>query len=222
MHKVTPDRFEKPNWAAWTFADVPAVWVGLGLFLFAAVVPLVGLQNDVPAAVLMRDPPAQFGFPSYAGLLSHIGIVFLVATCAITGFTAMLVRDWNGNGRRLMFRVSLLSGLLAFDDIFMIHESLSKGGEMALFVLYGLAALLIAVRVWRLTSQRDIRGLVVAVVFLGASVLLDLFRGPGTVTAMLEDFFKLAGFGAWWAFWSGFARRALDDRFRRDRSPTEI
>ncbi|MBM7066739.1 hypothetical protein [Actibacterium sp. 188UL27-1] len=214
MHNTIPARSAKSNWAAWTFIDVPAVWVGIGLFLFAAGAAFIGAQNEVPAAVLMRDPAAQFGFPSYAGLLSHIGIVLLVATCAITGFTAMLAHDWNGDSGLLMFRVSVLSGLLAFDDIFMIHESLPKKGEVLLFALYGLAVLLIATRVWKVTGRQDIRGLVVAVVFLSLSVLLDVVRLFGPASAMLEDFFKLAGFGAWWAFWSGFARCSLDARFK--------
>ena len=183
----------------------PAFGVAVGLFLLAGLVSLASARGGVHIAVLVRDPAAHFGFPPYAGLISHVGIALLTATAACAVMAAFL----GAPHRRALFAAGALSAVLAVDDLFLLHETAPRLIEAGIFGLYGAMALLIALLLRSERAGTPLTGLKVAVAFLGISVVADVFKVYGPFAYWLEDFSKLAGFGAWAAFWIGLAAQGL-------------
>ena len=135
------------------------------------------------------------------------GIAILIATASVTALAASLAPA----RRSLLATVAGLSACLAVDDMFMLHEEIGPEWlgipELAFYLLYGVLAGYLAWCLWR--ARVDLAGLKVAMVFLGLSVLTDVFKVHGPFSYWLEDFTKLAGFGAWLVFWSATGRDAI-------------
>ena len=183
----------------------PAFGVAAALFLLAGKVTLVSAWGGVHIAVLVRDPAAHFGFPPYAGLISHAGIALLTATAACALMAALL----GAPHRRALLAAGMLSAVLAVDDLFLLHEIAPRLIEAGIFAVYGALALVIALLLRRERAGMPLTGLKVAVAFLGVSVVADVFKVYGPFAYWLEDFSKLSGFGAWAAFWIGLAAKGL-------------
>ena len=197
----------------------PATLVGWGLFLAATVVSLVGTAFDVNFRQLIRDPASEFAIPIYAGALSHLGIWILVATAAIAGFAAVLSGRLTGP----LAITALLSACLVLDDQFLLHEEIGPNvlgiPEILFYLTYLGAALWLLWGLRRDYPDVPLRGLVIACYFLGLSVITDVFKVHGPFSYWLEDFSKLAGFGAWLVFWASLARheigKSAQDQFNR-------
>jgi len=60
----------------------------------------------------------------YYGFMSNLGIFLWVATAAISLFSALIFFKWKSDKALLRFAVTsgLLSGWLALDDAFLLHE----------------------------------------------------------------------------------------------------
>lgn len=190
-------------------AVTPAGWVALGLFVFGAVVLLIGNSWNVKVGELIRDPAAQFHFPVYAGLLSHLGIGLLVATAGITAFAAGLVNEKKLRG--LLGFVAVFNVVLAVDDQFMLHEEVGPKvlgiPEKAIFLIYGVMAWAMLKQVRNVASEKsfDLSDFWFAGMLLGGSVVVDVLKVGGLFQFWLEDLLKLAGFGAWLMFWGSFS-----------------
>ncbi|MDB2407636.1 hypothetical protein N9W17_03785 [Jannaschia sp.] len=193
------------------WSKVPALWAASGMLIIAVIAGLAGGWERSWLATLVRDPAAQYDYPTYVGLLSHLGVMAMTATTAIALFATVTLAS-GAVGRSLLLAAGTLSAILLFDDVFMLHEQASRLGEVAIFASYGIAALFIARGVRNLPGDWDLRGLKLAVGFMAASVLTDIFKIYGPFAHWLEDFTKLAGFGAWMAFWASFARAAINWR----------
>lgn len=197
-----PDRTR----ATWS---TPALIVGLSVFGFALVVALFAASYGVKLAHLVRDPAAIYDYPSYIGFFSHIGVALLVSTASLTAFAAWTSCSLKRKNIKTLAAAAALSAILAIDDIFMFHEKASRIGEVTIFAVYGL----LGFGLWcalRIQSDRyDLRGFNAAILFLGVSVIADIFKIYGPFAFWLEDFSKLSGFAAWLTFWAGFANHTL-------------
>jgi len=183
--------------------------VALGAFALAIVISLFAGAYGVKLAHLVRDPAAVYKYPSYVGFFSHIGIILMVSTAALTGFAAWVAHNLERGQVALLAAASLLSAGLVIDDIFMLHEQASRLGEVAIYAFYGLVGLGIWYKLRELPEGYDLRGFGVAIFFLGLSVFVDVFKIYGPFSHWLEDFSKLSGFAAWLTFWAGFAFHGL-------------
>ena len=175
-----------------------------GLFVFA----------DVRTTTLLDDPSAVLEGPAFAGALSVVG-----AACWIVAGTAALLAAAETHRRRdrelrLLRIVGVASALLWVDDQYMLHDSLvprlAGGSELWLTVPIALAALVVAAKVWRtVLDHPDGVLLLLAVAFLGSSLLLDLSGSEISGRHAVEDLAKLAGLGFWAQFGVRAARRRL-------------
>jgi hypothetical protein len=187
------------------------------------VIVVLGATRGIDPEVLLRDPVAQFGLPVYAGFISYFGVLLLCATAAMTAFVAAVIREATS----LFAFIAAFSALLALDDLYLLHElvgprylGIPQKAFLALYAVLGLVALRLLVGH---VGIRRSAGLVVALGCLGMSALVDLAVpgsagfGAGRVTlrqVVLEDLFKLAGWAAWFAFWTSLGRRHVSDRLR--------
>ncbi len=177
---------------------------------------LVALQRLVPFGVLLRDANAtaydpRFGLPFYRGALSNLGILLWWSAATVYAFTAALLRRralGTGPGRTFLVYLAGFTGLLALDDLFMLHEEVLPVRlgvpEAAVYALYGAAA---AGLLWFVRELLDTDFLVLglAFVFFACSVLIDagvllLFGLSGGASLFAEDLAKMLGIVLWLVF----------------------
>ena len=210
----------------------PAALGAAAVAVVAASLAIVafGVTRGTDPAVLLRDPAAEFRVPVYAGALSYLGVALLCATSAITVFVAALLRET----RSLFALVGAFTALLAFDDLFLLHEHVGPKHlgipEVAFYALYAGIGLLVLRLLLGHFGVGPSAGLLVALVSLGLSAATDLFV-PGDTTLhiataaipqiVIEDLFKLAGWAAWFGFWASLGIRVVSTRLAAEASPAK-
>lgn len=196
----------------------PAVLLGLLPVL------LVGLASGwfaLEVRIFTQDATALAKVHPLAGVLSSLGILLWWTSASVWFFCATLPHpDITPRQRRFSLHSALLSGYLALDDLFQIHESLAPVylgiPEGAVYALLGLAVasyLLIYRDQWL-----NRRGLLLlgALGLLAASVVSDgverwLWR-MGHWSYLLEDGLKWMGIVAWVLFCLTWCRHTLGHR----------
>lgn len=186
----------------------------IGLMFLLGILPvmLVGLASSwlaIEVRVLTQDATALAKVHPLAGVLSSLGILVWWTSASLWLFCAGVHRR-EGEERLWRFCLSsaLLSGYLALDDLFQIHESLAPVylgiPEGAVYGLLGMAV------VAYLLSFRDLLLNLRGLLLLGALGLLAVSVGVdglehwlwrlGHWTYLLEDGLKWMGIVSWCAF----------------------
>lgn len=169
--------------------------------------------------VLLRDPAAAFEFVPYAGLFSHLGVLAMTVSGAISMFAA-LVLPRGGREKQVLLSAGLLSLWLAVDDLFMLHEALlprliglPEPATLGAYVALGLGL------VWLIgpaVLTRRCLGLWASGGFLAAMLATDLtFEVATSASLLIEETAKVCGFLLWAAFWIAEARTALSGEIGR-------
>lgn len=190
----------------------PALWLGI---LPVLLVALASSWLAIEVRILTQDATALAKVHPLAGVLSSLGILVWWTSASLWLFCAAVHRR-EGEQRLARFCLSsaLLSGYLALDDLFQIHESLAPVylgiPEGAVYGLLGLAvaAYLLSFRD-QLLNRRGLL-LLGALGLLAASVGVDglerwLWR-LGHWTYLLEDGLKWMGIVSWCAFCVAWCR----------------
>lgn len=184
----------------------------VGGVLLLALTALAAQITDRPLGFFTRDPTAVLEGPLYAGALSAIGVLLWWTGVAVAGFAALLR---PGDDRRgFLAAAAALTAVLAFDDLFQVHDVLLPDyagiPQPAVTGAYGLAAVALVVR-WRATMRRTAWKVALAGAALFAvSVAVD-FVGDQSATSnhLLEDGAKLLGIITWTTYLASVAAAAL-------------
>ncbi len=143
---------------------------------------------------------------SYYGFVSNLGNIIWSATAAICIFAAVLMY-LSGNSRQyLMFALSagLLTGLLALDDTFMLHEVILPSfgiPQNVVLASYAIFALLHVFSSWRVIMSNDYWILLIGGGALFTSVFIDVvFHSLAPIIVYLEDSAKFFGIFCWASF----------------------
>ncbi|MCW8087558.1 hypothetical protein OF850_18185 [Roseococcus sp. MDT2-1-1] len=152
------------------------------------------------AELLFRDPAASTGGPPYLGFFSNLGVLAW-SVAATSSLLAALVLP-PSRAQSALAAGGLLAAVLAFDDVFLLHESvLPFFGVPEKLILAGYATAAIAY----LWTYRDFHRrmdwplLLAALGLLGSSVMLDVVAEEMD-WLVLEDGTKFAGISAWCAY----------------------
>jgi hypothetical protein len=175
-----------------------------------ALLGLAILQPWVPVSRLLKDPSTITGAHPFVGLVSHIGIVLWCMTAAIclyAGALAVTQRRTAGDASFLI-AAGLLTGLLAFDDLFLFHEwigpRLLSLNEVAILACYGILAAAYIVLFRRQIMRHGLLLFAASVLFGATSVLGDLSPiviGYEDMTiGVIEDGAKFIAIALWAAF----------------------
>ncbi|CAM4369535.1 hypothetical protein [Palleronia rufa] len=173
-----------------------------GVTLLVVAVLWLGARAGVSGAHLLRDPAASFGYPAYGGALSHLGVALLGATAVAAAFAATLCP-----GRRAaLVMAAVLSSAIAADDLFMVHERIGPTElgipEEAFLLIYGAMGLVLLVLLFRAPESQYNGTIFIPIALMVTSALVDLVsQALGMSIPVIEDLFKIAGYGAWFAFW---------------------
>jgi len=163
----------------------------------------IKLCEGVPFRKLTGDPAELTHTPVYYGLLSNLGVVEWAATAAIGLFVAIFAPKCEGEKgmRRYLLACGLLSTLLGFDDLFLVHERLIRYvldvPEILMYLAYAAAAA--AVMAWfRAEVMRtDLALLALTAIALGLAACADEFMPPMRGGCLFEDGPKFVGTTCW-------------------------
>ena len=168
----------------------------------------LGIENDVELDHFTQDPASIMNTPFYLGFFSYIGILFWCASATVCLFMYYMSDEISAEQKRkkqfLLFS-GLISCLLLFDDLFLLHESvfpvyfhIPKNVVYLIYVNFILAYVLLF-RNELLNSEFII--LVIAFGLIGAAQFVDLLPMPIPEDSFLEDAVKLFGIVTWFTYY---------------------
>lgn len=186
----------KPNLTTILFAFITsAILIGLVL--------LIHFQIQIPIGRLTRDPVAIVEAPVYTGFFSQLGIFFWAFSAAICLFCALLMPKSELRIKSFYFFSGLLVLLLGLDDIFLLHEVVFPFlgiPEKITLLTYVVLALIYGITFFTVILQTDFILLVIAALFFGISVGLDLSHITGINPYLWEDGAKMIGIVSWFSY----------------------
>ncbi|WP_068118204.1 hypothetical protein [Tropicimonas marinistellae] len=201
-HLDDGDTARKPSASIWAVPLIAAI----ACLIVAAALLAVADGRGLDVSSLLRDPAVEFDIPVYAGGISFLGISLLLLSSGCTALAASVLP----NDRGLLLALSAFSLLLAYDDQFMLHERVfNRMGipEIVVLATYAIAGCALLAALWFSDRRVWTIGFLVAVGFMGISVLADLVE----TSYVIEDLLKVASFAAWLGFCLSFSRQSLID-----------
>jgi len=181
---------------------------------------IILIQPWVEPKWMFLDPLTSAEFapeccPPYFGFVSTLGVMLWTITTAISLFAALIIFISRQNLSLLKFALTAgtLSGLLALDDAFLLHEKVfpafgvPQNGVMAIYVLLTLAYVLAS---WRTIFKFDFWILAFGGSAFAASLFIDIyFSSLLPYLVYLEDSAKFIGIVCWTSFHITTLGRAL-------------
>ncbi|MEM8539824.1 MAG: hypothetical protein AAGF25_02610, partial [Pseudomonadota bacterium] len=188
-------------------AMVALITIGLPALLLAVVLiqpwaePKWMFLDSLTAAELSGDCcHVYYGFISNLGILLWCGTA---AVCFIAG-ACFYVSNSSSTVTRFAIMASLLTGWLALDDMFLLHELVLPSLGLPQVVVIGIYAILVLGYLglnWRFIMQQEWWILAVGSGTLSLSVIVDtVFHSLVPVFVYLEDSAKFIGIVSWASF----------------------
>lgn len=171
--------------------------IALLLLLLIAVFDVSGVQMTK----LSRDPLQRLSLPVYLGLLSYLGILAWCAASSILLFASYLIRHQNPNSiaARFSLWMGILAAILAFDDLFMLHDTVMPVylhlPEVTFYLAYAayMSFLLFQYRQF-FFEQTEYELFLFACICFGFSIAIDIDLIAGKIGT--EDTLKMFGIAA--------------------------
>ncbi len=178
---------------------------------------LLHLWKGIPVGNLTRDPNAIVGAPFYNGFISQIGIFFWSASAAICIFSAKIITKGHDslNIKSFLFFSGLLTLALSLDDAFQLHEGVLPYlgvPEEVVIAVYAGFLIFYLIRFYSVILNTQYILLVIALVFFGVSIILDLFNIPFLSSNLFEDGAKMAGIVSWFFYFFRVGKAAVSCR----------
>lgn len=191
----------KPLLLILTYIYIPALFALLALTVASQ---LAGIS----ISYFTRDPSAIMGAPFYIGLLSSLGVLLWCSSAVVCLFSFIIFRGVVKHTEFASFCLfsSVLTIILLFDDLFLIHESVFPQylniPEKFFYVSYVIALIVYLVRFRKTILKTEFLLLLLALSFFGLSIIIDLFQQTfhllrPSLANLIEDFSKFLGILSW-------------------------
>ena len=182
------------------------------IFLFLAVGLLSRAVSGHYLAFFLRDIVATGDLPFYTGFVSQLEGMLWSASLTVCLFALIMIqRRARGSDRskRFLLHSSIFTGFLAFDDIFLFHESIAPDflhlSEELVFALYAIVGIGFVVLNWKEILSTDYSILILALGLFAGSILLDSLPLDSfhlryfweQLELLIEDGSKFAGIATW-------------------------
>ena len=173
--------------------------------IFLGAVLLLYYWRGIPIGNLTRDPITVAGVPPYTGFISQISIFFWSASAAVCIFSTkvLLELQYKIKITRFFLMSGVLTLILGIDDAFLLHEQFFPYfgvPEKVVLGSYGVFLLFYLFKFYKIILKTEFILLVMALIFFGLSIMLDLFQRHGVYSFLLEDGAKLVGIVSWLAY----------------------
>lgn len=176
-----------------------------------SIVILLGIEYNIELDHFTQDPAAITNSPFFIGFFSNVGVMLWCASAVVCMFAwrAIPAMEQTKSVRAFLLYSSLLSFLLLFDDLFMMHEEVFPVyfgiPENAVYLFYLNLALIYAVAFKEIIFRSEYILLILAAVLIGISTVIDTVPMPIPEDSFLEDTFKLFGIVSWFLFFVRFS-----------------
>lgn len=198
---------EVPSTTKYQFSFYGVVY-GLSLSLLLLAIVISQIKN-ISVEQLTRDIAAIAEFPPYYGLVSNIGILLWCGAASICLFGFVVLRNckhhvgFKKNLQLFLLFSGLITLFLMFDDLLMLHEEIFPTLKISEMKVYSSYAGIFLFYIWHfrktiLKTEWTVFGL--GLLFLGASVTIDVLPIFGSKITLLEDGFKLLGIASWFGY----------------------
>ncbi|MCF6320792.1 MAG: hypothetical protein L3J32_03380 [Rhizobiaceae bacterium] len=143
---------------------------------------------------------------TYYGFVSTVGIMLWVATAAVCLFCAVILFANKQSQGLLLFALTagLLTGWLALDDAFLLHENVLPSLGVPQNVVLGIYVVLTLAYIgtsWRVIVDNDYWLLVLGAGAFAASLAIDtILKSLDPILVELEDSAKFIGIFCWASF----------------------
>lgn len=187
----------KPQLLLWYIPAILLLCAGL----------LVSIATSSPLGFLTRDPTAILGGHPLVGAFSNIGVLLWCAAASVCLFTSVSLKgSLDSKIQGCLFFGGLLSGVLLFDDLFLVHEELGPRylgmDEKLIYLSYAsmIGAYLLKFR--KVLIDHEPFFLFASLGLFAISVLFDsnLFGPPQLSTFFVEESAKYLGILSWCIF----------------------
>ena len=191
------------------------VRVILPVYFIASLVFLVAISlwliKGIPLGHLTRDPASSVNFPLYFGVISSLGVLMWAASASLCLFVGLLQYQVEKNYEEARFFLSagLLTLILLFDDLFLLHErffpnylNISELIVYFAYIAFGLSFLIIYIQRIISTEYPLLFG---AGILLAMSMLTDritFFGYDTSLSYLVEDGFKFMGITTWFVYFA--------------------
>ena len=178
--------------------------------LFIIFLYLLTENSNVSMYELVADPNEVGQVAAYTGLVSTIGTLIFGATASTCLFTAYTIAQIDR--KRVKWQKFLkISGffilLLLADDLWQLHENFpvllfgslvendkfQNIGEAIIFSFYGILFILYLLKFKNFLDRTRLTPLLLAILFFGASTIIDIWLENISGHFVLEEGFKLLG-----------------------------
>jgi hypothetical protein len=162
-----------------------------------SIVIFLGIENEIELDHFTQDPAAIMDTPFYLGFFSYIGILFWCGAAMICFFAHQLLPRSQENKRSISFLLysGLISTLLMFDDLFLLHELVLPEyfylPKNIVYLIYVNLIVFYLVLFRAELMETEFIVLVIASVLIGSSQFVDLLPMPIPEDSFLEDAVKL-------------------------------
>lgn len=188
----------------------------LKILASALIIPVLILTAVAPlpeklAKGLLRDPASSVYHEAVCcgpllGAVSNFGVVLWTVTAGALLMAAFIMASSKkrNDHARFLAGAGLLTGWLALDDLYMLHDSLLPmlgAPEKAVYAAYALATGTFFYLFRNLLRRERLLILAAAGGFFAVSILLDIIMEDAARAYYYEDAAKLFGIAAWAAFW---------------------
>lgn len=193
----------------------PVVLIGyLITFLLLLIVIIISTSKNISLDTLTKDPTETMNAPFYIGAFSNIGIILWCSAGVLCLFNAMQMSGGNLTEYRSFLIVSaLLTFMLAFDDLFLLHEEVFPRyfhvPENAVILTYINIFILYLILFRKTILSTEYFILALAFFFIGMAKVSDLLPLPEEKDTFLEDSIKLFGIVSWFIYFYRLNRRTF-------------
>lgn len=185
--------------------QVTRLWVLQFLALLVTLLVIIGVYQmstlaEVPPSFMTTDPLRTANFPWYTGLLSNLGVMVLSITVGCILSSAILLRN-NRHEIAFLLASGGISALLAFDDLFDVHHILGDKFHIPEGISYftiGFIIIAYLVCFYReIFFDTSFSIVVIALLFFGASMVMNAFGQLSSEKVFMKDSAKFAGMVFW-------------------------
>ncbi|MGB3694393.1 MAG: hypothetical protein WA865_13710 [Spirulinaceae cyanobacterium] len=189
---------------------------------------IVAKVANIHPEQLVADPNGFAKQAPYTGIVSQIGNLFWCATVTICLFCSFLISRYGearGKHRVVLFLLfsGLLSTLLLFDDLFLLHENfdlilygssdmprkMKNLAELVVFIVYGTLISGFIYKFWKTIFHSDFLFLLLAIVCFLLSTIVDMTPSSLSGHSIVEEGFKFLGIVSWLSYYFRFCIQQL-------------
>ena len=177
--------------------------------LLLVLVFIVGNKYAIPFEQMTGDPALICNKHPFTGIVSNIGALFWCTATCICLFTGLFLLK-SEHKKEALFLISsgVFSATLLIDDFFMVHDYFLysfDGFSISQPITYSIYALLMmwyVLKFYKIALKSNYFIMVIALVFLGFSVVVDLIFPSEGLEYFIEDSLKFIGIVSWMLYFT--------------------